>query len=236
MTRWAELVGAVCLLTRLPVGRLAAAHPAPAGCVWAYPVAGAVAGLLAAAVLRLGRMVGMGQPVAVVWALAAAVLVTGGLHEDGLADMADGFGGGRTRERKLAIMRDSRIGSYGALTMAFSLALRAAPLALSARPERAVLLAGVLGRGAMLLPMLLLRPARPDGLGASLREARRGRMLAGLAICAATAWAAPGAALAALAAGLAVAGLAHRQVGGYTGDVLGAAEVAAECAALAAMG
>ena len=236
MMRWAELVGAFCLLTRLPAGRLAAIHPPLAACVWAYPLVGGAVGALAAAALWLGRAAGLAQPVAAVWALAVAALVTGALHEDGLADTADGFGGGRGRERKLAIMRDSRIGSYGALAVGFSLALRAAPLALSARPERALLLAGVLGRGAMLLPVLLLPPARPDGLGAPLHEAGRGRGLAGLALCAAAAWGAPGAGGAALAAGLAVAGLAHRQVGGYTGDVLGAAEVAAECAVLAALG
>ncbi len=236
MRRWAELVGAFCLLTRLPAGRLAAVHPPPGDCVWAYPLVGAAVGSLAAAVLRLGQAAGMAQPVAAAWALASAVLVIGGLHEDGLADTADGFGGARTRERRLAIMRDSRIGSYGALAVAFGLALRAVPLALSTRPERALLLAGVLGRGAMLLPVLLLRPARPDGLGASLRAAGRGRLLAGLATCAVMAYAAPGAGLAALAAGLVVTALAQRQVGGYTGDVLGAAEVTAECAALAMLG
>ena len=236
MTRWAELVAAVCLLTRLPAGRLAAVHPAPAECVWAYPLVGVAVGLLAAGVLWLGRMAGMPQPVAALWALAAASLVTGALHEDGLADTVDGFGGGRTREGKLAIMRDSRVGSYGALAMVFSLALRAAPLAVSARPEHALLMASVLGRGAMLLPVLLLQPARLDGLGAPLRDTGRGQVMAGLAVSAVAAWAAPWAGLAALAAGLAAASLARRQVGGYTGDVLGATEVAAECAALAALG
>ena len=67
------------------------------------------------------------------WALAALVLLTGGFHEDGLADTADGFGGGRTRERKLEIMRDSRIGSYGALALVLSVGIRAAALATMAR-------------------------------------------------------------------------------------------------------
>ena len=146
--------------------------------------------------------------------------------------MADGFGGGRTVERKLAIMRDSRIGSFGALALVFSVLLRAAALGLSPHPVRAVLLAAVLGRGAMLVPLLLLRPARTEGLAAMLGDATAGRSVAGLAITAVAAIWAPGAGVAALVAGLAVAALARRQIGGYTGDVLGAAEQAAECAAL----
>src|SRR3546814_6586134 len=55
---------------------------------------------------------------AAIIALAFAILVTGGLHEDGLADVADGFGGGHDKARKLAIMRDSRIGTYGVLALA----------------------------------------------------------------------------------------------------------------------
>ena len=230
---WAELIGAFTLLTRLPVGRLAAQHPPPGQCVWAYPLVGAATGAAGAAVMALAMRAGLAQPLAALWALAATVLLTGALHEDGLADTADGFGGGRTTERKLAIMRDSRIGSYGALALGFSLALRALPLAMTARPELALVLAGALGRGAMLLPLLLLRPARPDGLGAALTPSHS-RAWTGLAITAALACAQPAAGLMALAAGLAITALARRQIGGYTGDVLGAAEQLAECAALAA--
>ena len=178
---------------------------------------------------------GMPQPVAAAWALAATVLVTGGLHEDGLADTADGFGGGRTVERKLAIMRDSRIGSFGALALGFSLAMRLIPLALTTRPVLALVLAGVLGRGAILLPLLLSRPARSEGLGTLLADSGPGTMLSGLAVAAATASLAPAAGLAALTGGLALTVLARRQVGGYTGDVLGAAEQIAECAALSTL-
>ncbi len=240
MRRWAELVGACTLLTRLPVGGLAAAHPPPGDCVWAYPLAGALAGGLGAGVLSLAMAAGLPQPLAAGWALAITVLLTGGLHEDGLADTADGFGGGRTPERKLAIMRDSRIGSFGALALLFSAGLRGTALSLSPRPALALLLAGVLGRGAMLLPLLLLRPARPDGLAASLGQRQAGRLATGLAVAATgglavaatTGLGASAATAAAGLAGLLVAGLARRQVGGYTGDVLGAAEQAAECAAL----
>jgi adenosylcobinamide-GDP ribazoletransferase len=234
LARWSEWIAALTLLTRLPVGGLAASHPPPGDCVWAYPLAGAVVGAVGAAILWLAMRAGMPQPVAVLWALTAMVLVTGGLHEDGLADVADGFGGGRTRERKLAIMRDSRIGSFGALALMFSLGLRVLALALSPHPMRALLLAAVLGRGAMLLPLLLLQPARTDGLAAPLGQRRLAPLAAGLALTAA-AWLAPAAGLAALVAGLVVAALAQTQVGGYTGDVFGAAEQVAECAVLSAL-
>ncbi len=230
---WSELVGATTLLTRLPVGTLTAVHPPPGACVWAYPVVGVLVGIAGSAVLAAGLALGLPQPLAVLWAIVATALVTGGLHEDGLADTADGFGGGRTVERKLAIMRDSRIGSFGALALLFSVLLRATALALSPHPVRALLLASVLGRGAMLLPLALLPPARTDGLAHALAGHRTA--LAGIGLTALAAIGAPQAGLAALAAGLALTALAHRQVGGVTGDVLGATEQVAEIAALSAL-
>ena len=235
MKRWAELVAASTLLTRLPTATLSSTHPAATACVWAYPVVGAAVGTLGALVLLTAMLLGMPQPVAAVWAIAAITLITGALHEDGLADTADGFGGGRTVERKLLIMRDSRIGSYGALALGFSLLARTAAVALSTRPATALVASAILARGAMLAPALLLRPARPDGLAASLAAGSRAPMLAGLVIAASIAVAAPVAAVAAFASGVATAALARRQIGGYTGDVLGAAEQLAECAALATL-
>ena len=235
MRRWAELVAAFTLLTRLPIRRLAPSHPAPGDCVWAYPLVGAGVGAIGGAVLWAGMFAGLPQPLAALWALAATVLVTGGLHEDGLADTADAFGGGRTVERKLLIMRDSRIGSFGALALLFSLALRVAPLAVTPRPVFMLVMAGMLGRAAMLLPLLLLAPARSDGLGAGLAGGRKWPAFAGLAVALAAASAAPRAGVAALLAGLAVTALARRQVGGYTGDVFGATEQAAECLGMSAL-
>ena len=235
MKLWAELIGAATLLTRLPVGGWVKAHPAATECLWAYPVVGLGVGGLGALVLWGGIQAGLPQPLAAVWAIAATVVLTGGLHEDGLADTADGFGGGRTAERKLAIMRDSRIGSFGALALCFSLALRILPLASSVHPYLALTGASMLGRGAILIPLLLLRPARTDGLAASLGTAGRLPASVGLAIAAALSLWTPAAGLAALAAGLALSLLSHRQIGGYTGDVLGALEQVAECAALSAL-
>ncbi len=232
MTRRAELAGAFMLLTRLPVARFAADPPPLAACLWAYPVVGAVVGGIGAAAEWAATASHLSRPVAAILAVAAMALATGALHEDGLADTADGFGGGRNRERKLAIMRDSRIGSYGALALLFAAGLRVAAVAGSVRPELALLLAGVLGRGAMLLPLVLLAPARTDGLAASLA---RGTAVAGLAVTAAAGLLAPPALVAATAAALAMTQLMRRQVGGYTGDTLGATEQLAECTALMAL-
>lgn len=234
MTRWAEFIGAASLLTRLPVGGLAARHPAPAACIWAYPLVGALAGAAGAASHAVLSALGADPAIAALAALGATILVTGALHEDGLADLADGLGGGRTVDRKLAIMRDSRIGSYGALALGFSLAVRGVALAHQARPELSLILTGALARSAMLVPVLLLRPARADGLGALLGPAPPHLALAGLALALPAALLAPIPAAAAACAGLAITLIAQRQIGGYTGDVLGAAEQAAECAALAA--
>lgn len=234
-----ELAGACGLLTRLPVGRWAAGAD-PARCVWAYPLAGALVGALAAAVYALGRGVGLGAPVAAVWALAALLAVTGALHEDGLADAADALGGGRTVARRLEIMRDSRIGSFGALALVLSTALRLAAVAALApgAAAGALIASGALGRAAMLLPLLLLRPARPDGLGTSLARVQGGTAVVGLALGAAVALLvlperfAVGAVLLAALAGLGAARLAGRLLGGYTGDVFGATSVVAECLVL----
>lgn len=241
--RLLELNAALGLLTRLPVGRLpmpddAAGH---ARAAWAWPLAGALAGAAGGAVQLLLLAAGLSPLAAAPWALATMLLLTGALHEDGLSDTADGFGGGRGRERKLQIMRDSRIGSYGAAALALSLLARGTALAEIAMPFSALVVAAAVARAAMLLPLLLLLPARADGLSAGLGRPGTGVAVLGVALAGGlallllpvgAAW------LAALAAGLSAAALtllAWRQIGGQTGDVLGATAVMAECAALATL-
>ena len=232
--RWAELVGAFMLLTRLPVSVLSHANPATARCVWAYPVVGAAIGSAGALVFILAAFA-MPTVLAAMVAVGVTVLLTGALHEDGLADVADGFGGGATPVRKLEIMRDSRIGTYGATALMLSLGVRVAAVAGSAHPALALLLAGVLGRVGILVVLAILGPARPDGLAATLGDVARPRVFVGLALGIACAYASPGAVLAAGITAVGMAWLARRQVGGYTGDVLGAAEQAAECGVMLVM-
>ncbi|MBC9180481.1 adenosylcobinamide-GDP ribazoletransferase, partial [Pseudoroseomonas ludipueritiae] len=127
----ADFSAALGLLTRLPTGWLPQ-HNSAAGfarSIWAYPLVGLGIGAAGGAVMAAGLWLGLPPLVAALWSLAATLLLTGGFHEDGLADTADGFGGGRDRARKLEIMRDSRIGSYGVLALVLALGLRAAALA-----------------------------------------------------------------------------------------------------------
>ena len=236
---------------RLPLSAVELAHPPePFGCAlrWA-PLAGLVVGCLSAAALVLGDAIGLSPLVAATLALAVGVLATGGLHEDGLADLADGFGGGATPERKLAIMRDSRLGTYGALAVGLSLLLRAA--ALTALLERGGIGLGFAGlvasasasRGIGLLPLAILKPARADGLAhgagalphGALRIAFALAVSAGLAIpvLAGTGFGRPALALAlAFVAAIGISELARRQIGGVTGDVAGAAQQLCEIAIL----
>jgi adenosylcobinamide-GDP ribazoletransferase len=165
-----------------------------------------------------------------VLALMAGLALTGALHEDGLADTVDGFGGGQTPEQKLAIMRDSRHGTFGVIALVLSLGLRASVFATIGDPIRVALsliAAHSAARGALPMLMYLLAPARAEGLGAaagrpSLVVATVAAVI-GAGIALAVLGPVAGAiALAVDGAALALAGLlAQQQIGGYTGDVLG---------------
>ncbi|WP_332310765.1 adenosylcobinamide-GDP ribazoletransferase [Methylocystis silviterrae] len=236
--------------SRLPIGDDAQARLDFARMAPALPIAGAMIGATGAAALLVGRICHFSALVCALVAVAVLVLATGALHEDGLADVADGFGGGATRESKLAIMRDSRVGTYGALALCFSILLRVAALALLfersvALAALALVFAGALSRVAGLAPMMWLPPARADGLGATVaapsREvwARAWFAAAGIGLAPWLAGAGVSqiavAIVAAFAVAALIANLAKKQIGGYTGDVLGAAQQLAEIAILAAL-
>ena len=240
--RPADVAVAASLLTRLPLRvdhQAAGARGALAA--WAYPLVGmglgAAAGLVFAALSGLGAAEG----VAAGAALALLMVLTGGLHEDGLADTADGFGGAAEKARVLEIMRDSRIGSFGASALVLCLLARWSAVASFGIWEAvaALVAAGALSRAAMVVVMWALPPARRDGLGAGAGEVPGHVLVAALVIAAlASALCGWGALLAIPAAGVAaviVARLADRRIGGHTGDVLGATQQAAEAAALAAL-
>src|SRR5580700_7635552 len=117
---------ATAVLTRLPVGVETPGEPgAIAAAGWAFPLVGAGIGGLVALAFFVAALLGCGIPVAALIALFAGLALTGAFHEDGLADTADGFGGGHDREAKLAVMRDSRHGTFGILALILSLGLRA---------------------------------------------------------------------------------------------------------------
>lgn len=145
-TRWQEFLLAVQFLTRLPVPRdLPFSDALLIRATRFYPLVGMLVGAIGAVVLFLAAQV-WPMPIAVLLSTAATVYATGAFHEDGLADAADGLGGGLTRERSLEIMRDSRIGTYGTVTLGLALALKAGAL-MSLAPLDAVI-ALIIGHGA----------------------------------------------------------------------------------------
>lgn len=244
----ADLLTAAQLLTRLPLphpSEEAAAAEAPVvqahHASRCYPLVGAGVGLLAALAYSVAAWLALPPFAAALAALTAALLVTGALHEDGLADVADGFGGGRDRTGKLAIMRDSRIGSYGVLALILVLAARGGSLAVIAEPgaaAAALIAAHALSRAGLAPIMWALPAARSDGLGAATGRPGVADALAAFIIGAAITLLLLDfavALVAILAAAVLQAGLAlqaRRQIGGTTGDVLGAAQQLGEAAVL----
>ncbi len=173
--------------------------------------------------------------------VAAGLLLTGALHEDGLADLADGFGGGADRQQKLAIMKDSRLGSYGALALIVSVLLRTSFItALTEPAEAAVVLIAAHAASRALMPALLhhLPNARGDGVAFAVGRPASQIVTTSLAIgLLALLPLGPLMLLFSLAALAviygAIAMLARRQIGGQTGDVCGTLQQTAEMAILA---
>lgn len=176
----------------------------------------------------------LGTTVAATLGVAAMVAMTGGLHHDGLADCADGIGVRGDRERRLAVMREPAIGTYGALALILSLLLLIASLATMAPREAAwaMVCAASAGRLAALLHARWAPPARREGLGASFAPSWPAVLISGATATALAVLAFEArAVLAVLGAGLAAAvlsGWARRRLGGRTGDTLGASVVLAE--------
>jgi adenosylcobinamide-GDP ribazoletransferase len=193
-----------------------------------FAVGGALIGLFGGLVWWLAGLA-LPASVAAGLALAAMMLLTGALHEDGLADCADGLGGGKTGDEALEIMRDSRVGSYGALALVFSVGLRWAALAALA-PVWGVLalaISGGIGRAMMVPATALASYARPEGLGRSVSAGAGGaEVLAALGTALLLGmvggWAGMLALVLAIAAAFGLLLYMTRRVGGYTGDGLGA--------------
>lgn len=233
-----NLLAALQFLTRVPI-RLRREPSLPAAAPW-FPVAGALIGLAVGAIAA-GMWHLVTPMVAAAVAIVVGLLITGAFHEDGLADIADAFGGGWTVERRLEIMKDPRHGTYGVAALVSTVAVRI--VALGSLPGPAVMLAAAVsahtvGRAAAVGLMLAGPTARHDGLGADYTRllGRRPAVVgiaAGLVIVTVAIgwWVAPVAAAAVVGAA-AVLVLARRKIGGISGDVLGACEQVVECATL----
>jgi adenosylcobinamide-GDP ribazoletransferase len=242
-----DIADALRFFTRLRLGDQGLSAPLDIDRIaWAAPVAGVAVGLIGAMGLAVTAALGLPLLLRAGLTTAALVAATGALHEDGLADVADGFGGGATRARKLEIMRDSRVGAYGAIAIALALILRVGALAAALdggfwRAALSLTLVAALSRAAALTPLALLSPARADGAGAAAGRLDANALAAAwgsaVVIALALGLAALGLAHALLAAllsgasALAMVALARRAVGGQTGDVAGAAQQCSEIAA-----
>ncbi|EJL51427.1 cobalamin-5-phosphate synthase [Rhizobium sp. CF122] len=217
----------------------------------AFPVAGIVIALLPALVFLVMLCLRADRLMSAFAALAVQTALTGALHEDGLADCADGLGGGRDREHALTIMKDSRIGTFGAIALILSFALRAAALAAVARaaPPLAAALAipaiACISRGALVWHWHRLPSAKPDGVAAAAGQPGEGAMhmalVTGGLLAALLLW--PSLDLlpvvcALLACGLSVMAFTRyvrHKLAGHTGDTLGAAQQISEIAAVCAL-
>jgi adenosylcobinamide-GDP ribazoletransferase len=239
---FARFLAATAFFTRLPVDpRLGEWRLADSA--WTFPLVGAGIGGAAAFALLVAQLIGLASWPAALLSVLGGIALTGAVHEDGLADTADGFCGGRDREEKLKILRDSRQGTYGVLAIVLSVLLRAATLAGIGdviHGGLALIAAHAASRAALPAAMMGLTPARPDGLGAMAGTPSAGGAIAAALIGAAIALAALGpmrGVIALCLAGVivfATAQLARSQIGGYTGDVLGAFEQVAEIVILLA--
>ena len=232
----------VVFLTRLPApGWPDAARGRLAGAMWAFPIAGVIVATIAGVAYAICAELGCDPLVSAFVAVGAAIVATGGLHEDGLADLADGAWGAAEPGARLAIMSDSRIGAFGTLALILSVGIRAAALGALGQPLYvlgALVAAAALSRAAMPVVMAVLSPAKRSGLGASAGTPSTATWSAGLGIALLIAlFAAPAGFVPAVAgtaaAAAVVAWFARRVIGGYTGDVLGAVQQVSEAAALA---
>lgn len=235
-----DLIGlraAVAFLTRVPMGEVPKGSLRSAS-AW-FPTVGAVIGLAVAGFYILAIEV-VPAVLASVAAVTFGLFLTGGLHEDGLADTADSFGSGAHDGRALEIMRDSRLGTYGTLALILSVVWRVAAVALldPTSALASLVLAGSFGRAGAVLLMGVSPMARPDGLGSQLHlGASPGVLvvvvLSALAIgLAAVGWWVLLGAVVVLMAVLWFRSAAKRRVGGVTGDILGACEQVIELAIL----
>ncbi|MEP2030230.1 MAG: adenosylcobinamide-GDP ribazoletransferase [Paracoccaceae bacterium] len=238
--RLIDLALAVSLLSRLPVEAFVnipqTAWDRQAKAVWAFSLVGVLVGAIAGLVGWISLKIGLPHMIAAGLALAVLIIITGAMHEDGLADCADGFWGAKTPVRRLEIMKDSSIGAYGALALILITGLRwlgyGALIHEGIGPFIAV---AALSRGVVPSVMAAVPPARRDGLSRSVgwpnwETAAIGVLVALLVAIFTLGWGAFPATFAAAVAAVCAGALAHLKVGGQTGDVLGAVQQLSELA------
>jgi adenosylcobinamide-GDP ribazoletransferase len=236
------VMNALRFMTIIPVPSSDAAN-APdwlSRCAKYFPVVGIGIGLASAVVLLLADRL-WSPVVASLLAVAASIAITGALHEDGLADTADGLGGGASIEKRLAIMKDSRIGTYGTLALVFSISLRVTALAdMPAWAAAAALISA--HAAARITPVFVMNALPYAGDTSAMKVSysdvsvsahdRRFALIVVLCALLPLAFVSVLSVIAGLllAAALAAAATlwARQRINGYTGDVLGAIEQMSE--------
>jgi adenosylcobinamide-GDP ribazoletransferase len=245
-----DLIAAIAFLTRVPARLLAAgdiAKPDFRRAARVFPVVGALIGLAGGTVLVVAAELGESGLIAAGLAVLTTMVLTNGLHEDGLADTIDGFGGGASPGRKLEIMDDSRIGTYGAAALVFSILFRVGALASLAaggsfRAALALVAAEAVSRAAIVRLWHELPAARLGGLASDTGPPDEHAMVIAIAaaavIVATVVIPSSGFTAAVVATVLAVAAtyiftrITAQQIGGWTGDTLGACQQIAAIAFL----
>ena len=222
---------ATAFLTRIPVAAPRCSPGQLADAAWAFPLVGAGIGAAVAFAFLLAQLVGLGDWPAALLAVLTGIALTGALHEDGLGDAADGLIGGRDRDHALAVMRDSRLGTFGVLAIVASVLLRSAALAGIGDAVHAglgLIAAHAASRAVLPIAMRTIPPARADGLGVEAGRPSVSVATAAVTIGVLISLTALGPIRGAIALGAAGAAvfasgmLAQRRIGGYTGDVFGA--------------
>lgn len=234
---------ALVLLTRLPLPRLPeAVFARQSRAAWAYPLAGLVVGALACGVAWIAIWAQLPALATATLLIAVLIIATGAMHEDGLADMFDGLWGGFSPERRLEIMKDSHIGTYGVLALLLSQVLRiAAIMALvGAGLLTGVLAACLFSRALMPTLMRALPNARRSGLSHSVGAPPLPAVLSGIGVAALLCLLLLGGSaitpmLCAMFSAAIVARVAKMKIGGQTGDILGATQQISEITFLLAL-
>jgi len=234
---------AISFLTILPAGPANAAAPADVAASFGwFPLVGFAIGLTLCAVDWLLAPL-LGHPLRAALIVLILTALTGALHLDGIADTADALGAGRNRERALEVLRDSRIGSFGAIALVFVIGLKVIAIAGTGGTQRYAMLymAPGLGRWAMVALASSLDYLRPEGAGSAMLSRDRRRNLRVATVIAVIALAplvmlhALRACLIAAVVTLALRAFYRRWLGGMTGDLIGAAGELVETAVLIAL-
>lgn len=212
-----------------------------ASCIWVFPLVGVVLGLLAGSIYYLSIVVGLNVFLSALISVSTMVLLTGALHEDGLADVADGFGGGYGRNQVLSIMSDSSLGTYGTLALLLVMAGRVGAVYQIEQPLlviTALISAASLSRTSCLFIFAGMSPARQTGLGQSVKNPGFAEIISACILCLICNILLLDFKLVLLILGVAlivtliIYRLAQSIIGGFTGDVIGASLLLTELAVL----